>query len=176
MGLFGFINSWFRDEDGMAAIEASLIFPVLLTLLLGVSDLGNGILANQKAIRASQIVADLITRDSAVTDAMIDDAIDAATMALDPFPIGTFGVDILSVSFDDEGNVVEEFRTTANMVPMADAFERAAAVSDGNAGLVMVAVVYRYEPLFGHFVIGDINMQEIAFARGRSSGIVRKEP
>ena len=175
MNIRSFIKSWLKEEDAIAAIEASLIFPVLLTLMLGVFDLGNGILANQKAIRASQVVADLITRDAMVDDAMIDDAIDAATMALDPFPIGTFGVDILSVSFDDDGDVTEEFRTTENMSPVPDAMERVGALSDGNSGLVMVAVVYNYEPIFGNFVIGTIEMQEIAFSRGRNSGVVCKD-
>ena len=46
-----------QEEDGMAAVEAAYIFPILLTMMLGVFDLGNGIIANQKTIRASQVTA-----------------------------------------------------------------------------------------------------------------------
>ena len=51
-----------KQDDGLAAIEAALVFPLLLTMLMGTFDLGNAILANTKVVRASQVVADLVTR------------------------------------------------------------------------------------------------------------------
>jgi Flp pilus assembly protein TadG len=57
-----FTARWGRETEAVATVEAALVFPILLTLLLGTFDMGNGILANQKTIRASQIVADLMSR------------------------------------------------------------------------------------------------------------------
>ena len=75
---------WKQSEEGVAAIEAALVFPLMLVLLLGVYDIGNAVLTSQKTIHASQIAADLITRDSEVDDSMIDDAIIASQLALHP--------------------------------------------------------------------------------------------
>jgi len=89
---------YWRDESGLAAAESAMIFPILLTLLLGTFDLGNAILANQKSIRASQIVADLVTRSSTVDDTDINEAIEAGRLALNPFSTEGFGVDVIRIA------------------------------------------------------------------------------
>ena len=75
--MFSIFKSWKDGDEGMAAVEAAMIFPIMLSMLLAIFDLGNGILANQKTIRASQVVADLITRQGIVTDDDIFEAIGA---------------------------------------------------------------------------------------------------
>ena len=83
--LFGLLKRWYREENAVAAIEAAMIFPLLLTILLGTLDMGYVILAAQKTIRASQVTADLIARHKTVTAADIDDAIAAGQLSLVPF-------------------------------------------------------------------------------------------
>ena len=167
-------SAWLRKEDGIAALEAALIFPVLMTLLLGVYDLGNGILANQKAIRASQVIADLLARGSSVDDAQIAEAIEAGRLALDPMDTSSFGVDIVSVSFDGDAQASVAWQVTENMLPAADPLSDVTTLADANSGVLMVGVVYDYEPLFGNFVIDTIEMYEVAFSRGRSGGFVER--
>ncbi len=170
-----FFRTWWKSEEGVAAVEAALIFPVLLTLLLGTFDLGNGILANQKAIRASQVVADLITRNTSVDDAMIADSVKAGELAFDPMDTTNYGIDIISVRFDEDGDPLIEWRETQNMPPLSNIEGRVASLSDDNSGVVVVAVSYLFEPLFAGFIINNIAMQEIAFAKGRKSSVVGKE-
>ncbi len=54
------LKSYFRDERATALVEAALFFPVMFTLLMGIFDIGNGIILNQKTITSSQIAADLL--------------------------------------------------------------------------------------------------------------------
>ncbi|MEM7650972.1 MAG: TadE/TadG family type IV pilus assembly protein [Pseudomonadota bacterium] len=169
-----FLKRWFKSEDGLAAVEAAFVFPILLTLLLGTFDLGNGILANQKAIRASQVTADLIARSSTVDDFMIDDAIEAGELAFQPLPSDTFGVDIVSISFDDDANPNIEWRETRNMSALGDVLTRVASLAEPNDGVLVVAIEYEFEPAFAGFVIDNIPMQEIAFARGRQGGVIER--
>ena len=167
-----FVRGWFESEQGVAAVEAALVFPLLLTLLLGTFDMGNGILANQKAIRASQVTADLIARSSSVDTAMIDDAIQAGELAFTPLPSDTFGVDIVSISFDDDAEPNIEWRDTRNMAPISDVLTRVASLAEAGDGVLVVVVEYEFEPLFAGFVIDNIPMQEIAFARGRTGAVI----
>ncbi len=166
---------WSREECGVAAAEAALIFPILMTLLLGTFDMGNGILSNQKTIRASQVTADLITRDQTVTVSEIDDAIRAGELAFTPFPTTTFGVDIVSISFDNNAAPQIVWRETRNMAPNPDVLNDVAALAEAGSGVVVVAVQYLFEPVFAGFVVDQIPMQEIAFARGRKSAVVNLE-
>ena len=163
---------WGGAEDGVAAMEAAFVFPLLLILFLGVFDMGNGILANQKAIRASQVTADLIARSRTVDAAMIDDAVEAGRLSFQPMDTSTFGVDIVSVRFDDDANPVIVWRETRNMTPVSDVLSDVVPLAEAGSGVLVVAVEYQFEPLFGNFVIDAIPMQEIAFARGRRSPVV----
>lgn len=171
-------KAWLRhkagDESGLAATEAALVFPILMTLLLGTFDLGNGILANQKTIRVSQVIADLITREMFVDDEAIDEAIMAGELAMTPMPIDTLGIDIVSVAFDDDGDAQVIWRETRNMSPSATALDDVAPLSDPGSGVVIVTVQYLFEPLFGGVVVNEIPMIEKAFARGRNSARVNR--
>ncbi|HBR68484.1 MAG TPA: hypothetical protein DEA55_03815 [Rhodospirillaceae bacterium] len=166
---------WSREECGVAAAEAALIFPILMTLLLGTFDMGNGILSNQKTIRASQVTADLITRDQTVTATDLEEAVRAGELALTPFPTGSYGVDIVSISFDNNAVPQIVWRETRNMTPNPDVLNDVAALAEAGSGVVVVSVKYLFEPVFAGFIVDQIPMQEIAFARGRKSAIVNLE-
>lgn len=170
-----FWRAWIAGEDGVAAVEAALVFPILLVLLLGTFDLGNGILSDQKTIRASQVTADLITRNSSVSDDEIDEAVEAGELALSPYPTGTYGVDVVSVQFDDDAQPSILWRETRNMTPDPNILNRISALAEPNSGVLVVISRYLFEPVFGGFVVDDIPMEEIAFARGRRTAAVTKE-
>lgn len=174
MNAFRFLRQWAACDRGMVATEAAMIFPILLVLLLGTFDMGNGILANQKAIRSSQVAADLIARNRSVNDTQINEAIEAARLAFEPLATGTFGIDIVSVRFDDLGNPSIEWRETRNMSAVDDVLTRVAALAEPDGGVLLVAVNYTFEPLFAGFVVNEIDMQEVAFTRGRKVAVVAR--
>ncbi|MCB1532948.1 MAG: pilus assembly protein [Alphaproteobacteria bacterium] len=170
------IRSWIECEDGMAAVESALVFPVLLTLLAGTFDMGRGILSNQKAIRASQVTADLVTRARAVTMADIDEAVEAGEQALKPFPTDSFGVEIISIRFDHDANpeiVWSELR--GDISPDTEVLTKVASLAAPDEGVVVVNVEYDFQPVFAGFVVNEISMRETAFARGRKSAVVSLE-
>jgi Flp pilus assembly protein TadG len=169
------LKRWWKEEDALAATEAAMIFPIMLTLLMGVFDVGNGILANQKAIRASQVVADLIARDSIATATDIQEAVEAGRLAFEPLNALSYGVDIVSVRFDENSDPEIVWRETENMTPVSNVMERVDPLAAPDEGVVMVAVKYVFEPLFVGFVAHEIVMQEVGFSRGRKSAVVNTE-
>lgn len=166
------LRDLFKREDGLAAVEAALVFPLLLTLLMGTFDLGNAILANTKTIRAAMVVADLVTRDRNVTTNDLNEAVEAGRLAFQPLDDDSFGVDIVSVRFDEDAQSSIEWRETRNMTAEAGVLDDVDALSAENSGVVVVYVRYLYTPFFGEFITGDISMKEVAFARGRKSAVV----
>lgn len=169
-----FLKSWKEDLSGIAAVEGALIFPILIFLMLATYDMGNGIVANQKLIRASQVTGDLITRERTVSNAELEEAINAGELALVPQNTATYGIDIVSIRFDDDANPVIVWRETRNMPPKADVFDAVESLAEPNGGVVVTTVQYTFEPLFGDSIIGDITMEEIAFTRGRKSAVVNR--
>ncbi len=166
------IVRWAQEQQATAFMETVILFPVLISLLMGTFDLGQGINANQKTIGASQIIGDLITRDRSVTMSSLGDIIIAGELALEPFDTASFGYDIASVQFDATGNPVVLWRVTANMPANDDAIASTKGLGSEGDGVVVVTSAYNYVPYFSHFIVDEIKMKEIAFLRGRKSSTV----
>lgn len=163
---------WRDETRAVAAIESAILFPVMITLLMGVFDIGNGIAVNQKAITSSQVMGDLLARYQVVDMNTIDDIIIAGRMAIEPYPTATWGYDIVSVEFDDDEAPEVLWQRTANMTANEAALDSTEIIAEAGDGVVIVSVAYTYRPFFSNFIVNDISMQEVAFLRGRRSTTV----
>lgn len=169
------ITSFFKNESGTAAMEAVMLFPILVTLLIGVYDLGNGIILSQKTITATQIAADLVARDTTIDMNGVQTAMDAARLAYEPYNLNQFGIDIASIEFDNNRMPQILWRETRDMPPNQEAITNVNGIGDDGEGMVIVTVRYTYEPFFTRYFINNFNMQEVAYARGRRSPTVEWE-
>lgn len=172
--IHSFLRRWKKEEDAVAAVEAALVFPLLLTLLLGTFDIGNGILANQKLIRASQVTGDLVTRERTIDTTGVEEAVTGGQLAMETMDSTTYGVDIVSIRFDDNALPVIVWRETRNMEPDPYVLIRVEELAEAGSGVVVVITRYDFQPVFSGFIVGDIGMQEIAFTRGRKSAVVNR--
>lgn len=167
---------WISETEAVATVEATLVFPILLTILLGTFDMGSGLLANQKTIRASQIVADLVTRNMTVSAEELEEAITAGRLAFEPLDSASYGVDIVSIRFDGEAQPEIVWReTSAGMSLNQNVLADVASLAEADNGVVVVTVGYVFEPVFAGFLLDTMPMRETAFARGRRSAVVNME-
>ena len=169
MRIFKTIKSWWKNEEGVAAIEAALLFPLMVLLMAGVYDLGQGIVLNSRTVTSSQVVADLIARNKTVNLTQINDNIKAAELVFDPYPLSDFAIDIASVQFDNNKRPVVLWRQTRSMSPNNSAVDSLNGIGTPGDGMIIVTVQYTYKPLFTHYFPYDFSMSEVAYARGRRS-------
>lgn len=163
---------FFKNENGMALVEAAILFPVLISLLMAVYDLGQGIIVNQKTIMSSQVIADLIARYEVLDAETLDDIVKAGELSFEPYSTLNFGYDISSIEFNEDSDPVVLWRVTNNMDPDEDAINSTDGLGAEGEGVVVVSVNYKYVPFFSNFVVDEINMNERAFLRGRKSATV----
>lgn len=166
------IRNWLSNEDGVAVMEAAMLFPVILVLLMGVYDLGSGIALAQKSITSSQIAADLVSRNRTMDATNLDDLIEGAKLAFEPYDTHSFGIDVVSIAFDQNKNPVVLWRETRDMLPNNVAVASVAGLAPEGEGMIIVTVNYAYTPMFSKFFTDDIDFSEVAFARGRRSPTV----
>ena len=163
------VRRYLRDETAMSFTETAILFPILLSMLMAVYDLGQGVVVNQKTVAASQIMADLVTRNEVVSMDLITDIVNAGELALAPYSTEEFGYDIASIEFGEEGDAEVLWRVTENMEQGDAAIDSTEGLGEEGEGVVVVSVVYAYEPFFANFIVDSINMNELAFLRGRKS-------
>lgn len=175
--MFRALRKWLRQDDAVIAIEAGMLFPVLIGILCGTMDMGVGLLVNQKVINSSQTIGDLLGREENITDEELGDAIVAGRMSLQPYTTATYGIDVAGIQFiGDELEPTEQWRDTENMEPNLDVLEGSAGLGTENEGVIAVTVRYEYQPYFAEEIVGVIEMEEVAYVRGRSGLFVTRGP
>lgn len=172
MFLLNKLKSWWNREDGVAAIEAAMLFPLMIFTMAGAFDLGQGIVLSGRTVTASQVVADLISRDKTANLSQINDDISAAQLVYQPFDLSDFGIDIASVQFDANKKPVVLWRQTRDMSPNTAAVDSLNGLGAAGEGMIVVTVEYTYKPLFAKYFTHSYPMIEVAFARGRRSPTV----
>lgn len=170
------IKKWIDNQEGVAALEAAMLFPPMLALLFGVFDLGNGIVISEKTISSSQIAADLVSRSKTVDAVGVSDIVAGAKLSFEPYALFGFGIDIVSVEFDSAKQPVVLWRHTEDMSPNTEAVSSVSGLADQGEGMIIVTVQYTYVPQFAqYFMGGGLDFQEVAFSRGRRSATVTWE-
>ncbi len=170
------IKKFFQETCGVSSIEAAIVFPIMVTMMIGTFDLGMALMSNQKATRAAQMTADLLTRKAQMQSGDIDESIKAAELALDPLPADKLGVDIVSISFDELDKPYVVWRETYNMTPEdPDVVEDAFGLGTEGEGVLAVVVTYEHTPMFSAFITGTITIREASYFRGRKNAVVENE-
>ena len=168
-------KAWCKDDGATAAIEAGLLFPILVALLCGSMDTGFGLITSQKVINATQMVSDLMTRGTQVSTTDINDAIVAGQMAMEPYSTTSYGVDIVGIQFVNTTlTPTERWRKTQNMTANTTVLAKSAGMGAQDEGIVAVTVQYTYLPLFTGYFTGPMIMREESYARGRKGLFVAK--
>jgi hypothetical protein len=99
-----------RGEQGVAAVELALVFPILLVLLLGGLDITRYMLYHQKVDRITFSVADMVAQSQSVTKLQMDDIVLAAGQIMQPFAFGSNGVVIVSSVYKDPAQTYPTIR------------------------------------------------------------------
>lgn len=167
---------WSKDDGGNIVIETAMLFPLLMTMLMGAFDAGQGLLINKKLISAGHIASDLIARERSLTDDMRDEYIEAARLSLEPYPLDSFGIDIAGIRFiGEDATPTVQWRDTVDMDPVENIETLAAGLGKEDEGVVAVTVVYTYQPRFSNIIVDPVEMRETAFVRGRVASFVQRE-
>jgi Flp pilus assembly protein TadG len=169
------LRSCLRDDGGVAAIEAGFLFPLLMTIMCGTIDIGAALVTNLKVTNACQIVGDLLAREGTTNDAQIEDAIIAGRLSLNPYKTDSYGIDIVGIRYTGSSlTPTVIWRETVNMEESETIVERSAGLGRQDEGIIAVTVRYTFRPFFSGYIVGDIDMREEAFVRGRKGMFVEK--
>jgi Flp pilus assembly pilin Flp len=80
-----------RDNRGVAAVELALVLPMLLTLFLGVVEISNFVLVNERTEKMTTTIADVVSQGDTITIAELDNILSATSEIMKPFPFAARG-------------------------------------------------------------------------------------
>jgi Flp pilus assembly protein TadG len=176
--LCAFGRKLFHDRRGQALVEGAIIFPILISLFLGVSEFSEAFTLKRRLETAANTSADLVARTQSVSTsdligikAMVDEIIK-------PFANTTLGLVITSVVADEnnatsvawsygQGNGASA-RTNGSAVTIPP------GLTNPNSSIILAEVKYTFHSTLATMIVGDVPMTAEAYLRPRITTQVQK--
>ncbi|MDP3493829.1 MAG: pilus assembly protein [Hyphomonadaceae bacterium] len=174
MRLRSFIPRIFTDKRGVAAAEFALIAPALIFLIMGVFEMSFRFRAAEEATRYVHQVADLISRETGLTTAQLEEILDASVFMMSPVDTtDDLDLDVSSIGFEGtDATPAILWRRIAGTAVTFD-LEEAEGMGLENEAVIRVGVRYNYQSvltdLFGG---GYLAIERSAYARPRVERLV----
>ncbi|PCI58842.1 MAG: hypothetical protein COB37_12420 [Kordiimonadales bacterium] len=164
------------DESGSILTELALSLPIYIGLLTGVVEVGNYLLLNLKVQHTVVTIADLVTRDEAISEEVITDIFQVIPHIMAPYTTGADTVTIItSISqTEDEQATIFWQRSGGGTLNEGSEFGLEGELANltntitmrDNETVLATEVYYRYEPLIFSFLPSQ-TIRRVSYFRPR---------
>lgn len=149
------IRTFFRADNGVAAIETAIIMPFLLILYFGMIDLTAMISFNRKITYSASVIADLVAQNRTnILKTQIDDYYNAAAMVMAPTPSSQIKVSVYG--YRKVGSTVTQiWKTQSPTGPVCTTTPNTTAIGQlmtASNDVVVAISCMRYTPYIGTFL------------------------
>lgn len=156
------------SESGIAAVEFSLILPILLVLWIGGVEVTGALSVDRRLNNLASSIGDLVARSKKLTYAEVDEIFDLAPGAMFPYSATGISMRVTSVAIDDTGKATVAWSRAEGSKP-AHAPNAAmnsfvpATLRVPNSRIIMSEVFHTYAPALGYVITGDLPLQDRMF-------------
>jgi hypothetical protein len=170
-------NIW-HNEHGVAAVEAALLFPVLLTLFIGCTEITFKIWSTQKAEKLAVTLADVVAQGQTVSKEDMEYMVEASDNIMDPFDFGVDGVIIISSVYVAQEQTDAKVNWQCKMPGSFNALSKVGLVG-ANADLpdeltlaerdnvIVAEIFYKYKPIAPGLMFDESIVYRRAFFKPR---------
>jgi Flp pilus assembly protein TadG len=165
-----------KSEDGSILVELALSMPLYIGILTGVVEVSNYLLLNLKIQHTVVSIADLVTRDEEITEAVIADIFDVIPQIMQPYDTGVDSLAIItsvSQTADIQATVFWQrsgggtLQETSSFGAEGESATLPSVITMRDGETVLATEVYfRYEPLIFSFLPSQ-TIRRVSYFRPR---------
>jgi len=167
-----------RDQDGAALVEAAIVLPIVISVLFGISELGEALTVNRRVEAAAGTGADLVARVRTISNADLAQIKPMLDEMIRPFSTTTLGIAITSVVADADNNTTVAW----SYADGSGATQRAhganvslpSGLTDPGKSVILAEVTYTFRSTLATLIVGDVPMHAEAYVKPRLSTVVEK--
>jgi TadE-like protein len=160
-----------RDCSGIALVEAAIVFPVLIVLFFGVSELSEGFIAKRRVVAAAYTAADLVARLQTVSDDDLTALKSLINETIKPFPVATVGLVVTSVVADENNVTTVAWSDALGSGVTAYAPSSSIALPAGltlpNTSVIYSQVTYTFHSTLSTLIVGGVQLRAQAYQQPR---------
>lgn len=158
-----------RANQGLAALEFAILAPMMVLLLFGSVELIDVLGANRRVENAAASLADVVARDTEVTDEEIDGLWGALSVLLYPENEAEMDVRITSITIEDSNTatvVWSEGHGMAARLPNSNITLPAAMMRPGTS-IIMAEAQFSYDSPMGFIISDPMTLSHTVYRRSR---------
>lgn len=168
------LRRFISSTRGVAAIEFSMILPILLVLFLGSFDGGRAIAIYMKVRSATYSLAAISNQYTTIQSTDMASIMGAITQMMAPYSSAPAVIKISQISVSSKGVATVAWSAsqggTARALGSGVTIPSALAVD--NSYLIFAEVSYTYTPMFGYFSAGAFTLSDNLYVAPRSSSCI----
>ncbi len=173
------LRNFWRDNRGVAAVEAALLLPVLLTTFIGCTEVTFKIWSTQKVEKLAVTIADVLTQSQTISDEGVEQVVAASDRIMEPFEFDDEGVVFISSVYVAQDETVAK----VNWQCMSTGASFSAASKLGETGdeavlppdlilaerdnVIVAEIYYKYTPIMPGLMFDEAIVYRRAFFKPR---------
>jgi TadE-like protein len=172
------IKNLVRDRRGLAALEFALTAPMMILVLFGSIEVTELLATNRRSQNTAASIADVVSRDTVITDEEISDLWTAANTLMYPNSAGPLKMRVSSVRIVDATTAEVLWSDGHNgLSPLAEGSPVVlpAGMMIPNTSVIMAETVYHYVPPIGVFLEVAFDLDHIEYRRPRVADPVTRD-
>lgn len=169
-------TAFLRDKSGVAAIEFALIAPIMIAIYFGLAEVASAISVDRRVSHTANVVGDLATQTTEVTNDDVSEIFAAAVRVLDLNDISSVTIEITSYELDSNDMPVLLGMATLNPGQSLPPFDPGTVdnrILNNTSGVVVARIAYSYSPLMLRYTDSDINLTELFLLKPRRSSSIQ---
>ncbi len=167
-------------ERGAIAVEAAIVFPVLLTMFLGMVEFGQAFTVKRRVHIVASATADLVAQSQTVAIADLNNIASIGTQLMLPYSSTGLTLVITSVAEDASNNITVQWSCSwSSLSSSANCTTSGALYAGLPAGLlsagqsvIIAQTQYPYAPAVGKFLTGGRTFSSSTYFRPRLTAAV----
>ncbi len=164
------------DCRAVAAVEFSLILPLMLTIYLGGVEVGDGYAIDTRVTLVARAVTDLATQYITIDNLDMSNILGASTSIVAPYAAANITVTVSEITTDNSGNGTITWSDSLNGTArtVGSTITLPASLKTPNISLIFGEVTYKYTPALGYVMTGTITMSDSFYMMPRLSNSVTR--
>jgi Flp pilus assembly protein TadG len=174
------VRKFSTDANAVAATEFAIVVPFMLLLYVGGVELADGMAINVKVSATAHSVADMVTQNTSLSTAQMQNILTGATVIIAPYPVSgsLLTITVSEVSSDANGNLTLQWsqsyngttfgagRTNLTNLTVPTSFNGTVGNANNTnnqndqISFIVSEVSYAYTPSLGYVVSGTVSLQD----------------
>ncbi len=169
-----------RDRRGVAALEFALIAPIMILMFFGISELGQGLLAERRVSHATASLGDLAAQLPNIAQADADDMFAASADIMAPLNTTPLKLRVSSVTGNSKGLPKVDWSYGSGLTKYADCATPpalpAGLVTAPGETVILSESQYQFTSPVGYILPSGITFNRSSYLRPRYGAVTRTSP